>query len=409
MTTLFKKIVDFNADRNETYTKLKLEFMSQNAFRFFRGTDHLFYEDLSKHITWQDDTKAWICGDLHLENFGSYKGSNGVVYFDLNDFDEALLAPATWELVRLLTSIYVAASSGEYAANLSESLCNKTVAAYLQTLKLGKPVIVERETAKGLLRHFLQQVQLRKQKDFVAQRLVFNKKKPSLLIDKIKLYPLENEQKEKLIKFISAWLKKNEPQKKLEVLDAVHRVAGTGSVGLDRYAFLTYDGEKYSVLDLKEARTSSVEPYVNIKQPKWDNEAQRVVTLQTRIQQVSPNMLNYLVMDNKSFVLKALQPSQDRMELSACNNDLTQMSKIVITMGQLAASGQLRSSGRQKSSIADDLIALANNSKDWLPKLKIYAKKYADKVQADYKSYAEDYSAYVKKNKVTEKAKKKAV
>ncbi|MDR0791792.1 MAG: DUF2252 domain-containing protein [Chitinophagaceae bacterium] len=392
MTSVFKKIIDFNADRNATYVKLKMEFMSQNAFRFFRGTDHLFYEDLSKHAQWQDDTKAWICGDLHLENFGSYKGSNGVVYFDLNDFDEALLAPATWELVRLLTSIYVAARSGEFAAEFSESLCDKAVTAYLQTLKLGKAVIIEKETAKGLLKHFLEQVQLRKQKNFVAQKLVFKKNKASILIDKVKTYPLENEQKEKLIRFMSVWLKNNYAEKNLEVLDAVHRVAGTGSVGLDRYAFLTNDGEKYSLLDLKEARPSSVAPYVNIKQPKWNTEAQRIVTLQNRIQQVSPNMLNYLVIDNKSFVLKTLQPAQDRVELSTCKNDLTQMSKIVLTMGQLTASGQLRSSGRQKSSVADSLIALANNSEEWLPKLKNYAKNYAAKVQANYTSYTEEYA-----------------
>src|SRR6202166_307112 len=81
--------------------------MSQNAFRFFRGTCHLFYEDLSKQNPLYQYPLTWICGDLHLENFGSYKGDNRLVYFDLNDFDEALLAPATWELARIITSIFV--------------------------------------------------------------------------------------------------------------------------------------------------------------------------------------------------------------------------------------------------------------------------------------------------------------
>ena len=38
---------------------------------------------------------CWICGDLHIENFGSYKGDNRLVYFDLNDFDESILAPVS--------------------------------------------------------------------------------------------------------------------------------------------------------------------------------------------------------------------------------------------------------------------------------------------------------------------------
>ena len=81
--------------------------MAQNAFAFYRGTCHLFYEDLQSDHTLPASPLTWICGDLHLENFGSYRGQNKMVYFDLNDFDEALLAPACFELVRMVTSIFI--------------------------------------------------------------------------------------------------------------------------------------------------------------------------------------------------------------------------------------------------------------------------------------------------------------
>jgi hypothetical protein len=45
---------------------------------------------------------GWICGDLHLENSGSYRSANDQVYFDLNDFDEAILAQVTREVIRLV-------------------------------------------------------------------------------------------------------------------------------------------------------------------------------------------------------------------------------------------------------------------------------------------------------------------
>ena len=51
-----------------------------------------------------------VCGDLHLENFGSYRAANGLVFFDFNDFGEALLAPALWDVSRFFCSIGVAAS-----------------------------------------------------------------------------------------------------------------------------------------------------------------------------------------------------------------------------------------------------------------------------------------------------------
>jgi len=138
MNSVTEKILAFNKDRVPALVKLKYGFMSQDVFRFYRGTCHLFYEDLSKKINWEDKTKCWITGDLHLENFGTYKGDNRVVYFDMNDFDESLLAPSTWELSRLLTSIHLAA----HVLNFSEELADELALTYTNTftnvLKSGK-------------------------------------------------------------------------------------------------------------------------------------------------------------------------------------------------------------------------------------------------------------------------------
>lgn len=399
MHALFKKILDFNADRIEPYTAYKLLCMSQNTFRFFRGTAHLFYEDLQTHISWKDSTQSWICGDLHLENFGSYKGTNGIVYFDLNDFDEALLAPTSWEMVRLLTSVYVAAQSREYAPRYADKLCNRIIDTYLETLKGGKQVVIEKESATGLLKAFLKQVQLRKQKEFVARYTIIKKKKTKLRLDNIKLFAVDKKKGAQVMQHVDAWLKKNYPDKKTTIVDIAFRVAGTGSLGLERYALLAEFEERHFLLDMKEARASSLVPYVKVRQPKWENEAQRVATLQNHIQQVTPDMLNYMTMGNSSFVLKVLQPMQDRIEFAACDNDLTKLSDIVATMGKLSASAQLRCTGREKSSITDQLIFWANDKDKWLPEMKNYAKKYAAKVKSDYEIYCKDYLLYAQKHK----------
>src|SRR3569833_1130606 len=108
MADLSERLIEFNKPLLPEMMQLKYEAMAENAFRFFRGTCHLFYEDLSAAKPLPLSPLTWICGDLHIENFGSYRGDNKLVYFDLNDFDEALLAPASYEVVRMVTSIFIA-------------------------------------------------------------------------------------------------------------------------------------------------------------------------------------------------------------------------------------------------------------------------------------------------------------
>ena len=60
-------------------------------------------------------------------------------------------------------------------------------------------------------------------------------------------------------------------------------------------------------------------------------------------------------------------------------------------MADANASGQLRSSGRQGSSIADELIAFATNNKIWKKKILLYAKQYAQQVAKDFAAYKADF------------------
>ena len=84
-----ERIRSFNDEREPERLRIKFDKMAADPFSFFRGTCHLFYADWPKHTPLDEAPAAWLCGDLHLENFGSYKGDNRLTYFDINDFDEA--------------------------------------------------------------------------------------------------------------------------------------------------------------------------------------------------------------------------------------------------------------------------------------------------------------------------------
>jgi uncharacterized protein (DUF2252 family) len=177
------------------------------------------------------------------------------------------------------------------------------------------------------------------------------------------------------------------------ILDVARRIAGTGSLGVDRYVILVEgkgspDGN--FLIDLKEALPSSVAPHLHTPQPKWQTEAQRVVEVQRRNQAVSQAFLHAVDFNQRSYVLRSLQPSEDRVALSDWNGKLPRLEGVVNSMAELSAWAHLRSGGRQKSSIADDLIAFGNR-RDWqLPLIEI-ATRCEAQVQVDWKAYCEAY------------------
>ena len=94
------RILRFNEGRDPERLDMKYEAMRQSPFAFFRGTCHLFWEDWPRDSPLNSAPVTWVCGDLHFENFGTYKGDNRLVYFDINDFDEAVLAACTFDVTR---------------------------------------------------------------------------------------------------------------------------------------------------------------------------------------------------------------------------------------------------------------------------------------------------------------------
>src|SRR5215831_6599998 len=53
-------------------------------------------------------TRVLAVGDLHLENFGTWRDADGRLVWGVNDFDEAAEMPYVLDLVRLVTSAQLA-------------------------------------------------------------------------------------------------------------------------------------------------------------------------------------------------------------------------------------------------------------------------------------------------------------
>jgi uncharacterized protein (DUF2252 family) len=388
MKSVLSRIQDFNKGRSAPFLDIKYKALTESPFRFFRGTCHLFYQDLGKNIPLKDTTHIWICGDLHLENFGSYKASNSLVYFDLNDFDEAILAPVTWELLRVLTSIYLAVDVLKQEESIAHKLVTCFFQKYTETICKGKPLAFERATTKGLVSTFIGNATKRKYKDLLSQKVEFKGGKALLKHIEGKTLPLTDELKSDLHKAFDIWVKKNK-MNHFHFCDAAYRIAGTGSLGVERFVLLIHDEhvDKYSLLDMKQSKPSSLLRYTNIKQPVWDNEGERVITIQNYMQNVSPALLNTISFKKNVFVIKKMQASEDIMNLNMCEGKIDRLEEVITDFAEMAASAHLRGAGRKTATGIDNLISFFETSNKWQKQLLSYSEQYAKQVKRDYKQY----------------------
>jgi uncharacterized protein (DUF2252 family) len=383
----------FNRGRDPEQLAMKFSRMRASPFVFLRGSCHLFHQRLPVERVLDAAPRVWVCGDLHLENFGSYKGDNRLAYFDMNDFDEAALAPCTWDLARFLTSVRLGMAELKMEASGIATLCQVFLHSYARELATGKARWVERETSVGLVRELLSAVQSRARPEFLDTRTRRKGKRRMIRIDGHKALPASDAQRQLVSAFMEDFAAREDNPDFFQVLDVARRIAGTGSLGVERYVILVRgrgspDGN--FLLDLKQALPSSLMATLKVKQPEWKSEAHRVVAIQNRVQAVSMAFLRPVRLARQAHILRALQPSEDRVALQHWDGKLARLESVMASMGAAVAWGHLRAGGREGSAIADEQIEFGAKSR-WQRRIAQIAEHCADQVRRDWLTYAQAY------------------
>ena len=86
----------------------KWELMAADAFVLFRGTYYRWLETIDAIAPELDGPVVGVVGDLHVENFGTWRDGEGRHVWGVNDFDESEELPYTYDLARLATSAALA-------------------------------------------------------------------------------------------------------------------------------------------------------------------------------------------------------------------------------------------------------------------------------------------------------------
>jgi uncharacterized protein (DUF2252 family) len=295
--------------------------------------------------------------------------------------------------VRFLSSVLVGAHSLGVNRHEANTLCNVFVDAYAGALAEGKARWVERQTAGGMVKELLDALEGRQRKGYLDGRTLRKGRRRILRIDGKKALLVTDEQRERVISFLAGFAERQPDPKFFRVLDVARRIAGTGSLGLERYVILVEgkgSPDRNYLLDLKEALPSSLTPHLKKKQPQWKSEAHRVVAVMQRMQAISMAFLHPVTIEGTPYVLRGLAPSEDRVALSAWNKRLRRLQGVMKAMGEILAWGQLRSSGRDGSAIADELIAYGKDVR-WRKPLLAMAEHCSEQVERDWRTFAQDF------------------
>jgi uncharacterized protein (DUF2252 family) len=155
--------------RDPAAFRRKFRKMAGSSFAFYRGSACLFYADVAR----QDDpfldehtSRVWIHGDLHAENFGTYMNSEGILVFNVNDFDEAYVGPFTWDLKRFVASIALIGFTKALSDDMIGSLVGEYTDTYLRELRSivagGDDAIgsLTLDTTEGVIHRVLQEARM---------------------------------------------------------------------------------------------------------------------------------------------------------------------------------------------------------------------------------------------------------
>ncbi len=132
---------------------LKHRRMREGAFPFLRATYFRWAQRWPAVCPDLVDAPTVLAvGDLHVENFGTWRDAEGRLVWGVNDFDETWRLPYTHDLVRLAASVTLAADASELRLD-AKTAAATLLAGYRDALAAGgRPVVLaERHHALRLM------------------------------------------------------------------------------------------------------------------------------------------------------------------------------------------------------------------------------------------------------------------
>ncbi len=405
-----------NQDISEHHRHQKLEKMSASPYVFFRGSNHLYWEDF--YNDWRinffggiKETLTWINGDAHIYNYGAYADHHGQAIFCMDDFDDSIIADYQFDLWRMAISIVLDCREHDVFSKKEQKRAIRTFAsAYRQQMCKHETDDPSNEkhltarTAKGLLKKFLKKVEKKKdQLKMLNKWTVIEHGKRQFDLNNPKVKPIDKDTYASLEQALKAYqstvtsdLAKD--TSRFQVKDIVRRVsAGTGSLGSDRYYALlegaTSENEDDIIIDIKEQGKPPLYDHMSPEEQQefdrlFPNPAKRHALAFQALAEHPDKYLGWLEWDGKSFSVKQRSPFKADFPTEKLENqkDLLFMAAI---WGDVLASRHKRASyvlNEQAHEMPEAFASMIDGKEeDFDDMVTSIAFQYADCVKQDHK------------------------
>jgi len=265
----------------------KHERMADDAFSFLRATFYRWMQLIPELCAGAFKAPAVLSvGDLHVENYGTWRDAEGRLIWGINDFDEAAPLPYTNDLIRLATSASLAIEQEDLVIPLGAA-CAAILEGYATGLETGGSPFVLSEQHRWL-------------RDIATSNL----RDPTLYWEKLTALPAIKRVPPKILTLLRNALPNNDIPFRV-----THRRAGLGSLGRERFTALAdWDGGKIA----REAKHLAPSACAWSGLRPHDNHLYYADILRRSVRARDP----FLALQD-SWILRRLSPYCSRIELAA--------------------------------------------------------------------------------------------
>ena len=276
----------------------------------------------------------WIHGDLHAENFGTYMNSEGVLVFDVNDFDEAYLGHFAWDLRRFLASLalmgWQKALPEEDIRDLSRTYLDAYVDQVRHYVKVAedKAFALRLDNTDGAIQQVLVTARTCTRVEMLDDltEVVDHERRFIRGSGVRELSKTERGKVERAFKRYLETLSDSKRQQQAvfyDIKDVVGRSGfGIGSAGLPAYNVLI-EGfnqalENDVVLSMKQANIPAVSRIVDHERAAefFENEGHRTVVSQRELQVHTDPFLGWTTVDKVGYVVAEVSPYEADLDWS---------------------------------------------------------------------------------------------
>ncbi len=330
----------------------KHERMAQSPFPFLRATFYRWVQ-LWPQICPELGSAPEVLGvgDLHVENFGTWRDTEGRLIWGVNDFDEVAPMPYTNDLVRLAVSAQLAIREDHLSCNPGEA-CDAILAGYREGMSRGGAPFVLAE------QHYL-----------LRKLATSDLRDPVLFWQKLAQLP---KVRSEVPSAVRTKLKQALPEAGLP-FRVVHRQAGLGSLGRRRFVALS---QWRGGLVAREAKELVISAW------GWEKERRASATMlyQQAIEQ-AVRVPDPFVSLSGSWLIRRLAPDCSRIELGSLPKTEDEL-RLLHAMGRETANVHLGTKAVVRCVLKD----LDHRPGKWLPRaMEVMAKA----TLADWKAWAE--------------------